>query len=57
MLTGEYRDIRRFIHDLETAPEFLVIENVALSQGSERDRGLTVIVKVATYFRIATDGN
>ncbi len=53
VLTGEYRNIRRFIHDLETAPEFLVIENVALSQGSERDRGLTVVVKVATYFRVA----
>ena len=57
MLTGEYRNIRKFIHDLETAPEFLIIENVALSQGNERDRGLTVIVKLATYFRIATDGN
>lgn len=57
VLIGEYRNIRRFIHDLETSPEFLLIENVALSQASERDRGLTVIVKVATYFRIATDGN
>jgi Tfp pilus assembly protein PilO len=57
VLTGEYRNIRRFIHDLETAPEFMIIENVAVSQGSERDRGLTVIVKVATYFRVGTDGN
>jgi Tfp pilus assembly protein PilO len=56
-LTGEYRNIRRFIHDLETAPEFLILENVALSQESERDRGLTVVVKVATYFRASTDGN
>jgi len=57
VLVGEYRNIRRFIHDLETAPDFMILENVALSQGSDRDRGLTVIVKVATYFRIATDGN
>jgi Tfp pilus assembly protein PilO len=57
VLTGEYRDIRRFIHDLETSPEFLVIENVAVTQGSERDRGLTVIVKVATYFRMSSDGD
>ncbi len=56
-LIGEYRNIRRFIHDLETAPEFLILENVALSQGAERDRGLNVTVKVATYFRIGTDGN
>jgi Tfp pilus assembly protein PilO len=57
VLTGEYRNIRKFIHDLETAPEFLIIENVALSQGTERDRGLTVIVKLATYFRMSGDGN
>jgi hypothetical protein len=57
VLTGEYRNIRRFIHSLETSPEFLVIENVALSQGSERDAGLSVIVKVSTYYRVATDGN
>jgi len=57
VLTGEYRDIRRFIHDLETAPEFLIIENVAVSQGSERERGLTVVVRVATYFRVSGDGN
>ena len=56
VLMGEYRNIRRFIHDLETAPEFLILENVALSQTSERDRGLTVVVKVATYFRIGNDG-
>ena len=31
-LSGEYRNIRRFIHSLETAPEFLVLENVELSQ-------------------------
>jgi hypothetical protein len=57
VLIGEYRNIRRLIHALETAPEFLVLENIALSQGTERDRGLNVVVKVATYFRIGTDGN
>ena len=30
LLSGEYRNIRRFIHELETAPEFLVLENVQL---------------------------
>ncbi len=43
--------IRQFIHQLETAPEFLVLENVALSQGQEREQGLNVMVKVATYYR------
>ena len=57
VLTGEYRNIRRLIYELETAPEFLILENVALSQGQERERGLNVVVKVATYFRAGGDGN
>jgi len=51
VLVGDYRNIRRFIHDLETAPDFIVLENVALSQGQERDQRLNVTLRVATYFR------
>jgi Tfp pilus assembly protein PilO len=50
-LFGDYRNIRQFIHQLETSPEFLVLENVALSQGAEREQGLNVVVRVATYYR------
>jgi hypothetical protein len=56
-LFGEYRNIRRFIHELETAPEFLVLENVALSQGQEREQGLSVELKISTYFRAEGNGN
>jgi hypothetical protein len=56
-LSGEYRDIRRFIYALETAPEFLVLENVALSQGEDRERVLNVTVQVATYYRAGGNGN
>lgn len=57
-LTGEYRDIRRFLHQLETRPEFIVLENVDLSQNeSEMSRGITVTVQVATYFRTGGNGN
>jgi Tfp pilus assembly protein PilO len=34
-LTGDYRDVRRFIYSLETTPEFIVLENVALTSGGE----------------------
>jgi hypothetical protein len=51
VLVGDYRNIRRFIHDLETAADFIVLENVALSQGQERDQRLNVTLRVATYFR------
>ena len=57
-LTGEYRDIRRFLHQLETRPEFIVLENVDLTQSeSELSQGITVTVQVATYFRTGGDGN
>jgi hypothetical protein len=58
VLTGEYRDIRRFIYSLETRPEFIVIENVALSQSeNEQSRGITVTLHIATYFRTGGDGD
>lgn len=57
ILTGEYRDIRRFIHRIETAPEFVVIENVALAQSEEANRGITVTLQIATYYRAGSDGN
>ncbi len=55
-LSGEYRNIRRFIHELETAPEFLVLENVELSQSETEKSGLNVNVEIATYYRAGTNG-
>jgi len=55
-LSGQYRDIRRFIHELETAPEFLVLETVALSQGSTTSTALNVTVKVSIYYQAGGDG-
>ncbi len=56
-LAGEYTNIRRFIHELETAPEFRVIESVALAQAEEGERGLNVSAHVATYYRTGGNGN
>jgi hypothetical protein len=50
VLGGEYRDVRRFIHRLETSPEFVVIEDIALVQG-ERDTPLTLTLRLSTFFR------
>ena len=38
VLTGSYADMRAFIHQLETAPEFVVIDNVQLARGRRRRR-------------------
>ena len=57
-LTGQYRDIRQFIYDLETAPEFLILENVILSsQSAERAGALRMDLRVSTYFRTGGNGN
>ena len=56
LLSGEYRNIRRFIHELESAPEFLVLENVQLTQGEAENRGLNVNLQIATYFRANNGG-
>ena len=55
-LSGEYRNVRRFIHALETAPEFLVLENVELSQSEQESKPLNVMLQIATYYRAEANG-
>lgn len=51
-LTGEYADIRRFLYEIETAEEFVIIESVELSQsGSAQSSSiLEVSLEIATYY-------
>lgn len=59
-LTGEYRDVRRFIYALETAPEFIVLEHVGLSASSgeqPQSRALSMNLEIATYFRSGDVGD
>ena len=56
-LSGDYTNIRRFIHELETAPEFLVLESVIVTSETDGDRKLNITAQVATYFRGADNGN
>jgi Tfp pilus assembly protein PilO len=50
-LTGSYPAMRAFIYQLETAPEFVVIDNVQLSEGADGNGQLRVAMQVSTYFR------
>jgi Tfp pilus assembly protein PilO len=56
VLAGSYADVRRFIYQLETAPEFVVIEHVALAQGQERSSPLVLNLEVSTYYQTRDDG-
>ena len=51
-LVGEYADIRRFLYEVETSEEFIIVEKVALSQPNATQGGgqLEVALSVSTYF-------
>ena len=55
VLAGEYEDIRQFIYELETAPEFILIEEVVLSQGDESEEALVLTLGVSTYYWAGPD--
>jgi Tfp pilus assembly protein PilO len=52
-LTGEYDDIRAMIHEIETAPEFIVIDNIVLAEGQEATAPLAWSLELSTYYRPA----
>ena len=58
-LTGDYRNVRRFIYALETIPEFVVLENIALTSPGEAAPGRTLAMRleIATYYRSGYVGN
>ena len=50
-LAGSYMEVRSFVHALETAPEFVVIDNVQLSEEEESGEGLALTLALSTFFR------
>lgn len=57
VLEGSYEDIRRFIYRIETASEFVIIDNVALGQGRSPDGPLALTLQVSTFFRAGDHGS
>ena len=51
VLSGSYADMRDFIYQLETAPEFVVIDNVQLAEGGDGAGSLVVTLDLSTYYR------
>ena len=51
VLSGMYADIRDFMFQLETAPEFVVIDNVQLAEYGEGTGSLVVTLDLSTYYR------
>ena len=55
ILQGEYENIRQFIYELETAPQFVIIDDVSLMQ-AEANKPLTLTLELSTYYRRGADG-
>jgi Tfp pilus assembly protein PilO len=53
-LTGNYPALRAFIHKLEVAPEFVVIDNVQLAEGADGEGALRITMALSTYYRSAS---
>lgn len=56
-LTGDYADMRDFIYDLETSPEFVAIEGIALAEDAQQHDSLTLSLSLSTYYRGGDRGN
>ena len=52
-LSGDWDDIRQLIYEIETGPDFIVIDNVQLAEGSQGNAPLSLQLELSTYFRTA----
>jgi hypothetical protein len=52
-LAGGYAGVRSFLHSLETAAEFVVIDNVSLAESADAGDRVELALLLSTYFRSA----
>jgi len=50
-LAGRYSDVRSFIYQLESSPEFVVIDNITLSEEDEETGLLELQLDLSTYYK------
>jgi hypothetical protein len=51
VLSGTYANLRNFVYQLETAPEFVVIDRVQLTAERTGTGPLVAILRLSTYYR------
>ena len=56
VLQGDYENIRQFIYELESAPEFVIIDDVTLAESSA-DEPLTLTIDLSTYYRLGPNAS
>jgi len=55
VLEGDYESLRQLLYELETTPEFLIVDDVSVTQ-AEASKPLTLTLNVSTYYRLAANG-
>lgn len=50
-MQGDYPSVRRFIYEIERAPEFVIIDNLTLAQ-TDPTKPLVLTVDLSSYFRL-----
>ena len=55
VLQGEYEAVRRFIYQLETSSEFIIIDGMSLAQ-AEANKPQVLTLDLSTYYRLGADG-
>jgi Type II secretion system (T2SS), protein M subtype b len=56
VLEGDYQSVRQFLYELETTPEFIIVDDVTLAQ-AEPSKPLLLTVEVSTYYRQVRSGD
>jgi type II secretion system (T2SS) protein M len=54
-LQGDYENLRQFIYELERSPEFVIIDDVVLTE-SVRGEALMLTLDLSTYYRARRNG-
>lgn len=55
VLEGSYENVRNFLYELETTPEFIIVDDVSLGQ-PEANKPVTLTLEVSTYYRHRNNG-
>lgn len=55
VLESDYENFRNFIYQLESTPEFVILDDVTLAE-SEGSGPLTITLNLSTYFRLKPNG-
>jgi hypothetical protein len=55
VLEGDYVSLRQLLYELETTPEFLIVDDVVVRQ-VEVNKPLVLTLDVSTYYRVGVNG-